>query len=158
MSSTARQWLVPVAAALGVVALVIGTHWAVSGGSSAGAGPDRPARAIYVQLPTAKAGAITLTTRAATITGYRGTARNLTVYYTVTDLECVSMVVGAAVEESPTAVTLQLKRLPAPDTQLYSCPSAPIQETLQVRLATSLGTRVVVDAANAGAAVPDRGA
>jgi hypothetical protein len=158
MSPTAARWWVPVATGLGVLVLLLGTYAVMAGGSGGGIGPDHDRRAIdppAPPLPTVLPQLLTLGPGTATITGYRTSARWLTIAFTVIDRECTKLVIEPAVRESAKAVTIVLQRAPTPEAQLFACPTSPLTETADVVLSAALGARVVRDAVNGDALVPD---
>ena len=75
----------------------------------------------------------------------RGDGRRLAVSYTIGVPECYGTIAEPQVEETPSAVTITLTRIPPRNLGDVACIDIALLKTVEIRLGSPLGDRVVLD-------------
>lgn len=182
MSTGARRWLVPLAAALAVLA-VVAVLWqqrpdssggdvgfADGGGSgqgsppSAGTEPGSPGSPGVVEPgppgpsgPADGSGAVD-GDRIAVTSFYRYDATHLAINYTNGVPECYGSAGVPRVEETADAVVVTIPRIPAKQRAGRACIDIALLSSLDITLAAPLGGRAVLDGSRGGAEVEEAAA
>ncbi len=157
---TTGRWLVPLAASVAVVALVVGVPRAMAP-SDGGGGPDRPDAGIVGprQLLTPSgvdAPEPSRTGRGSVrITGYRATGTVLALSYEVDLADCGGRIARPQVEETRRSVLVTLRRAAA-EVRGQDCGEVDRSAVVNVSLSRPLAGRLVRDVRNDGALVPLR--
>ncbi len=158
--SNGGRWLVPVAASVAVVALVVGVPRAMAP-SDDGGGPDRPEVEIVgpqrLLTPSGiEAPEPSLTGRGSIrITGYRATGTVLALSYEVDLTDCGGRIARPQVEETRRSVLVTLRRAAA-DVRGQNCGDVSRSDVVNVSLSRPLAGRLVRDVRRDGALVPLR--
>src|SRR5262245_19948108 len=121
MGTPKRRWAAATAVAAYVFALLLGLPLLFEPDGT-GFGPDRDRRGVdgpLPPLPTVVEQAFTLDAHTAQLLGYRVTDRRLTLEYLVKTVSCNRLVVEPDLSETKNAVSVLLRRVPAPEMKLF---------------------------------------